>query len=109
MTHIAISKNQVAIRLTEERWMHITIGHPELADYFFEVLETVENPEVVYLGNSGELLAVRGIPNEETKFLVVVYKELEDQSGILIDGFIVTAYSTSRIKSLQKRPILWQP
>ncbi|MDO8365709.1 MAG: hypothetical protein Q7T20_02850 [Saprospiraceae bacterium] len=109
MIHIAISKNHVAIRLTEERWMHITIGHPEMSDYFFEVLETVENPEVVYLGNFGELLAVRGIPKEETKFLVVVYKELEDQSGILIDGFIVTAYSTSRIKSLQKRPILWQP
>lgn len=109
MTHTAISKNGVAIRLTEERWMHITMGHPELADYFFDVLETVENPEIVYVGNSGELLAVKGLSNEENKSLVVVYKELEGESGILIDGFIVTAYSTSRIKSLQKRPISWQP
>jgi len=69
----------------------------------------VENPDIVYLGNSGELLAVKGLPNEENKSLVVVYKELEADLGVLIDGFIVTAYSTSRIKSLQKRPISWQP
>lgn len=89
--------------------MHITLGHPELADYFFEVLETVENPEIVYSGYSGEFLAVKVLPNEATKIMVVVYKELEDLSGILIDGFIVTAYSTSKIKSLQKRPVIWQP
>jgi hypothetical protein len=87
----------------------ITLGHPELANYFFEVLEAVENPEIIYLGSSGEFLAVKGLPNEENKFLVVVYKELEGQSGIFIDGFIVTAYATSKIKSLQKRPISWQP
>ncbi len=109
MTHTVTSKNGISIRLTNERWMHITIGHPELADYFFEVLETVEDPEIVYIGNEGELLAIRKIVNESNKFLVVAYKELADQTGILLDGFIITAYSTSRMNSLQKRPIAWQP
>jgi hypothetical protein len=41
-----ISKNNVPIRLTEERWQHITIGHPEIADYYFEIQETVKNPSI---------------------------------------------------------------
>ena len=109
MTHIAISKNGIPIRLTDERWMHITIGHPEIANYLFEILETVEDPEIVYFGNSGELLAVKKLLNEVEKFLVVAYKELADQNGMLIDGFIITSYSTSKMNSLQKRSVAWQP
>ncbi len=45
---IAISKNGVPIRLTEERWQHISTGHPEIADYYYELLETVEKP-ILYL------------------------------------------------------------
>ena len=39
------SKNDVPIRLTEERWFHITEEHSEMAGYYFEVLEAVEEPE----------------------------------------------------------------
>lgn len=42
------SKNDVAIRLPEERWFHITEEHSEMAGYYFEVLETVEEPEAIY-------------------------------------------------------------
>jgi hypothetical protein len=41
---VAISKNKVPIRLTQERWYHISTGHPEIADYYYEILETIENP-----------------------------------------------------------------
>ncbi len=109
MSHVAISKNGIPIRLTDERWMHITIGHPEVANYFFEILETVENPEIVYFGNSGELLAIKKLVNEVEKYLIVVYKELADQNDVLIDGFIITTYSTSKINSLQNRSVAWQP
>ncbi len=109
MEHAAISKNNVTIRLTDERWTHITLGHPELAAYFFEVLETVQEPDVVYFGAGGELLAVKQLASEPHKSLVVAYKELADQTGILIDGFIITAFSTSKTQSLQKRKISWQP
>jgi hypothetical protein len=37
--YIAISKNGVPIRLTEERWFHITEEHSEMAGYYFEILE----------------------------------------------------------------------
>lgn len=38
-------ENSVPIRLTEERWFHITEEHSEMAGYYFEVLETVQDPE----------------------------------------------------------------
>lgn len=54
---VAISKNQIPIRLTEERWHHISTGHPEIADYYFEILETIEKPQTIYEGNEGGLIA----------------------------------------------------
>jgi hypothetical protein len=33
-----ISKNNVLIRLPDERWFHITEEHSEMAGYYFEVL-----------------------------------------------------------------------
>ncbi len=41
---VAISKNKVLIRLTEERWQHISIGHPEIAGFYFEILELLKIP-----------------------------------------------------------------
>ncbi|MEO0294377.1 MAG: hypothetical protein ABIN61_09225 [candidate division WOR-3 bacterium] len=70
---IAKSKNGVPIRSTEERWFHITEEHSEMAGYYFEVLETLEEPEVIYKGKTGEFLAVKEV--EAGKYIVVVYKE----------------------------------
>jgi hypothetical protein len=39
---IAISINKIPIRLTQERWQHISVGHPEIAEYYFEILETIQ-------------------------------------------------------------------
>lgn len=50
---IAKSKNGVPIRLTEERWFHITEEHSEMAGYYFEVLETLEEPEAICKGKTG--------------------------------------------------------
>ncbi len=49
---VTISKNGVPIRLTSERWLHITTGHPDIADYYYEILETIENPEIIYEGTN---------------------------------------------------------
>jgi len=68
---IVRSKNGVPIRLTEERWFHITEEHSEMAGYYFEVLETLQEPEAIYEGKAGELLAVREI--QPGKHLVVAY------------------------------------
>ena len=101
MTETVTSKNGVSIRLQDERWAHITEEHCELAGMRLEVLETVANPKRIYAGNDGELLAAREI--ETGKFLVVVYRELAD------DGFIITAFMTRRVKSLERRQLVWPP
>jgi hypothetical protein len=44
------SKNQIPIRLTDERWAHITDEHSELAGMRYEVLETVNNPQKIVEG-----------------------------------------------------------
>ncbi|MBI3540973.1 MAG: hypothetical protein HY073_02390 [Deltaproteobacteria bacterium] len=54
---VVISKNGVAIRLTDERWAHISEEHCEMAGLRFEVLETISNPEGIFEGKEGALLA----------------------------------------------------
>ncbi|MGC2235474.1 MAG: hypothetical protein WA584_04905 [Pyrinomonadaceae bacterium] len=65
MTETVISVNEIAIRLTDERWAHITEEHSELAGMRFKVTDA--------------------------------------------DGFVITAFLTRRVKSLEKRKILWSP
>jgi hypothetical protein len=67
------SKNAVPIRLSDERWAHITEEHCELAGLRLEVMETIAQPERVLAGGAGELLAVR--ETEPGKWLVAVYRE----------------------------------
>jgi len=95
------SKNGVPVRLTEERWIHITEEHSEMAGYYFDVLETVEEPEAIYGGKMGECIAVREI--ETGKYIVVVYRELGKE-----DGFVITAFLTRRRKQLERRRKIWQ-
>lgn len=99
--NIARSKNDVPIRLTDERWVHITEEHSELAGYYFEVLEAVEDPEVIYEGRSGECIAVRQI--KEDKYIAVIYRELGEK-----DGFIITAFLTRRKRQLERRQAIWR-
>jgi len=95
---ITYSVNDVPIRLTYERWFHITENHDDLASYYFEVLETVENPELIVRGNKGSSKAVKSMG--KNNWLVVVYREISKR-----DGFIITAYF------LDKKPkgeVIWR-
>jgi hypothetical protein len=47
---IVISKAGVPVRLTEERWFHIVENHDDLAGYYDQVLEAVEDPDFVCTG-----------------------------------------------------------
>jgi hypothetical protein len=95
------SKNNIPIRLTEERWIHITEEHSEMAGYYFDVLETVENPEIIFEGNNEEKIASKEF--EKGKYLFVFYKEIQQD-----DGFIITAFFTRQKKQLEKRKIIWK-
>lgn len=70
-----------------------------MAGMRLEVLDTLVNPSRIVAGRAGELLAYREVSLQ--KFLVVVYRELEQ------DGFIITAFLTSRIQSLLRRKQIW--
>ena len=43
MIEIVLSKNNIPIRLTDERWTHIVEEHCELAGMRMEVLDAVAN------------------------------------------------------------------
>ena len=86
---VAYSVNKVPVRLTYERWYHITENHDDLASYYYEVLETIEQPDLVVQGNRGTLKATKNV--SKRKWLTVVYKELSSK-----DGFIITAYFLSK-------------
>jgi len=97
---IAISKNSVPIRLTEERWFHIIENHDDLAGHYDNVLQTIEDPDTIIEGYKKALIALRKI--SKNKFLAVVYKGIGKR-----DGFVITAYFTSKL-SLEKEVVLWQ-
>jgi len=99
VTGIAKSKNNVIIRLTDERWSHICEEHAELAGLRLDVLETVAEPERIVSGGAGELLALK--KQSDGKILVVVYRE---EAG---DVFVITAFLMRREASLNRRKQLW--
>jgi hypothetical protein len=94
-----ISINGVPIRLTDERWEHITEEHGELAGMPLKVLATITQPNRILAGGGGELPAVQEL--DPGKFLVAVYRELEH------DGFVITAFLTSKINALNRRKQVW--
>ncbi len=95
------SKNGVPIRLTNERWNHITESHCEMAGYYHEVLECIENPDAVYEGKYEELIGMRKI--EKNKYIVAVYREVTGG-----DGFVITSFITRKIKQFERRRKLWE-
>jgi hypothetical protein len=95
---IAVSVNSVPIRLTYERWYHITENHDDMASYFHETLDTVENPDVVVRGNNGSCKAAKNLGKK--KWLVAVYREVSKS-----DGFVITAYFLS---AKPKGEIIWK-
>jgi hypothetical protein len=100
---IVRSRNGALIRLTGERWIHITSRHPEMATQKDRVLETISEPDMIQQGDFTELLAARLYMQTPLtqKYLVVAYRE-----NSIGDGFVVTAYLTRRPST--KRKILWR-
>ena len=94
----------IPIRLTSERWSHIEHRHPEMKGEGDTVLNTVANPDYVQQGDKGELIAVKHYAETPLteKYCIFVYRETGEN-----DGFIVTAYFTSRPAAWRK--ILWKP
>lgn len=87
------------VRLTDERWAHITEEHNELAGLRLEVLKAVSQAERIVQGQYGALLAMRTLA--PGSWLVVVYREMSE------DGFVITAFLTHSGAFLARRTQLW--
>src|SRR5262245_53579617 len=96
---IAYSVNRVPIRLTEERWSHIVNSHDEMAGYYDDCLQVIEEPDVVLAGRHGSLKAVKSYGRKG--YLTVIYREVDAE-----DGFVVTAYF---VRKIDRRNIVWRP
>lgn len=94
---IAYSVEGVPIRLTTERWLHIVENHDEMAGYYDDVLNTIENPEWVLPGHKGSLIAVRNYGRK--RYLVVIYRQVSKE-----DGFVITSFFTEQI---DRGNVLW--
>ena len=95
---VAISVEGVPVRLTHERWFHIVENHDDMAGYYEDVIDIVENPDLILRGYRGSLVAVRSY--ESRRYLMVVYRQVS-----LDDGFIITAYFTGKI---DRKKTLWR-
>ncbi len=101
MIGYAVSRNNIKIRLTEERWFHIIESHNYMSGLSDFVLETISNPDEVVEGTANELIAVKRFNN---KYIIVIYKEVSEE-----DGFVITSFLTSDIERVRKeRRIIWK-
>jgi hypothetical protein len=94
---IAYSVNGVPIRLTGERWEHIIERHFDLFNYKEAILAVIEQPEFIFQGRRGSLIATRSYGRRG--ILRVYYKEQRN------DGFIITArFSDTQPKEVRIWP-----
>lgn len=94
----ALSIDGTPMRLTSERWFHIVENHDDLAGYYDDVLDTIENPDLVLRGYRGSLIAARSYGRK--RYLMVVYREASAE-----DGFVITAYFTGKI---ERKKAIWK-
>ena len=95
---VALSVNRVSIRLTDERWSHIVNAHDDLAGYYDDCLQTIEEPDLILPGLNGSLKAVKNYGRN--RYLVVIYREIDRT-----DGFVVTAYF---VRHIDRRKAIWR-
>ncbi|HEY9702215.1 MAG TPA: hypothetical protein V6C58_07200, partial [Allocoleopsis sp.] len=102
---IIISKNGVPIRLTYKQWMHIIENHNYMAGNLDIIIETIADPDYIVTGKNNELTAIKHYNKTviTEKDAIVVYKEINNN-----DGFVVTAWLTSKRDKILKRGIIWQ-
>src|SRR6266567_8198445 len=88
------SLNNVPIRLTEERWEHIVDAHPYMTQYYEDLLDAVYNPEYIFPGHRGSLIAVAMLSKK--RILHVMYRELSRDDGFIIKAYIKTSFDKKK-------------
>ncbi|MEW6214654.1 MAG: hypothetical protein AB1478_05535 [Nitrospirota bacterium] len=90
------------IRLTEIQWTHIELKHKELSNQIQKMIDTLENPDLVYYSPREEnyyyYKYFRETPVTE-KYLLLIVKHLNNE------GFIITAFFVTKIRKEGKEVI----
>src|SRR3989344_1627080 len=89
-------KTKRKIRLTKERWKHITSPsslHPYMTNYLEEVKQTLLNPDIIVLNKFDEKkINYCKYIKERGEYLLVGVKYLNGK------GFVTTAFMTRKVK-----------
>lgn len=92
---IVKSINDVPIRLTDERWEHISIGHPYMSGFYEVMLQAVENPEFLLRGEKKSKIGI--LNTGRRRWLHVVYREINKNDGFIISAFINNDFNRDKI------------
>ena len=105
IAEVAISKNNIPIRLTYRQWAHIIENHDYMSGCTDIVPETIADPDMIVRGKSGEMIALRHYDKTviSEKHAVSVYRELRSD-----DGFVITAFMTSAPDRIIRKGVIWQ-
>ena len=92
---IAYSMNDIPIRLTDERWEHIVSNKPYMYAYEDALLKAIENPTVILRAYTGSFIAVKSLARNT--YLHVVYKEIGQDDGFVITGYVSRKYNRNQV------------
>lgn len=106
---VVMSMNNVPIRLTEERWLHIIEYHRELELFQPEILLAIVDPDELYFSPpqlkpnfAAVKVFIRLVKFKLAKNLVVHYREVSQSNGFILTALIMSD------KRLKRRFKLWQ-
>lgn len=99
-----ILKNGKEIRLTAERWYHIVESHDYMAGNQDIVFETLEDPDIIVSVEKNEFIVIKHYIKTtiSEKHAIVIYREEEN------DGFVITAFMTSKPEKIIKKGVIWK-
>jgi hypothetical protein len=80
--------------VSEERWQHIKIRHPEVGNDITLLSKALSKPEEAYENGRGGIHSLLRL--DESHFLVIIYAPTNDE------GFVKTAYMTD-VKRKERR------
>jgi hypothetical protein len=84
-----VAYDGVNVVLSEERWRHIVLRHPEMKGKSDLILSAVSNPDEAYLDSTGAIHSLKRLISSVSDYLVVIYNRIGEE------GYIRTAYYTS--------------
>lgn len=87
-----VSKLNKKIRLDEDSWIHISVGHSELKDKFNLLADVVRSPDIIFYDKSNDNFRYCKYFNNLGRNLVVVVRLLNDE------GFIITSYYAKKVQ-----------